>query len=130
MTLKLKVAYAPNCMDNFGFVVKHGITLVLDNSTLPEEYLPELLRFSFIYSPVTILVHGKLSDEQYQAFTIAAQHKNILDLPWICNALNRHEEGWEIRDDVLRSPKPSHLSQAVVMETMRASTPHLARVTE
>lgn len=106
-------AYRPTTVDSLHITVESGVAVILNQTNLPREKLGAIFSLGFVYSPVVVLID--IRDRDNISYAVS-QMGDRVDLKWVCNALSRFEEGWELIEGILFSPVSSELPKEAVME--------------
>ncbi len=106
--------------ESFTIGARKGVCEILTMSHLPTEKLTGLFNFAFSsYAPIALLSENVAPGAGYAYLVAAIPHE--LDLCRLLEVLGRNEEGWQLCDGVIRSPRPSKLDSEIVVEAIAAS---------
>lgn len=101
----------------FTLYTKGRITEVSAIFVNRDEELQDLIEFTLKRSAIAFISDISYSESSEVSFVVAAKN-GILDLRRVCDRLCRFEQGWEVKDEVLYSPKGSGLKLAQIKELL------------
>jgi hypothetical protein len=105
-----------NVTDCFTFATHDGMCDVITISQLPTDRLRLMLDFAFkAYSPI-VLVAESIGSTEY-AYKLGWVAGNLDPLRFL-EVVGRFEEGWQLKDEIIYSPRPSQIKSRIITEAI------------